>query len=139
LRDSEKEKMYRDADEIKTSRNEAPIPSGRLRDLLNYIDITTLLEFRIKWVPRPGWEVYEVIVEILDRPNVISRHKGLAFRETYQDVVADAAWQAITTYNRTHHDKLKNIVYHLLPQRKKNKFKTYRVKADVLGMLMVHH
>jgi hypothetical protein len=83
--------------------------------------------------------VYEVIVEILDRPNVISRHKGLAFRETYQDVVADAAWQAITTYNRTHHDKLKNIVYNLLPQRKKNKFKTYRVKADVLGMLMVHH
>jgi hypothetical protein len=48
LHDSEKEKMYHDADEIKTSRNEAPIPSGRLRDLLNCIDITTLLEFRIK-------------------------------------------------------------------------------------------
>jgi hypothetical protein len=27
----------------------------------------------------------------------------------------------------------------LLPWRKKNKFKTSRVKADVLRMLMVHH
>jgi hypothetical protein len=70
---------------------------------------------------------------------LISRHKGLAFRATYQDVVADGAWQAITTYNRTHHDKMKNFVYHLLPQRKKDKFKTSGVKADVPRMLMVHH
>jgi hypothetical protein len=70
---------------------------------------------------------------------VLSRHKGPAFRATYQDVVADAAWQAITTYNRRYHEELKNTVYHLLPQRKKNKFKTSRVKADVPRMLMVHH
>jgi hypothetical protein len=78
-------------------------------------------------------------VEIFNGPNVISRHKGLAFRATYQDAVADAAWQAITTYNCTHHDKLKNSVYHLLPQRKKIKVKTFGVKADVTRMLMVHH
>jgi hypothetical protein len=70
---------------------------------------------------------------------VLSRHKGPAFRATYQDVVADAAWQAITTYNRRYHEELKNTVYHLLPQRKKNKFKTSMVKADVPRMLMVHH
>jgi hypothetical protein len=34
---------------------------------------------------------------------------------------------------------VKNTVYHLLPQRKKNKFKTSGVKADVPSMLMVHH
>jgi hypothetical protein len=33
------------------------------------------------------------IVESFNRPNVVSRHKGLAFRATYQDAVADAAWQ----------------------------------------------
>jgi hypothetical protein len=36
------------------------------------------------------------------------------------DAVADAAWQAITTYSRRYHDELRNTVYHLLPQRKKN-------------------
>jgi hypothetical protein len=78
-------------------------------------------------------------MEILSGPNVLSRHKGPAFRATYQDVVADAAWQAITIYNHKYHDKLKNIVYHLLPPRKKNKFKTYVVKAIVPRMLTVHH
>jgi hypothetical protein len=70
---------------------------------------------------------------------VLSRHKGSSFRATYQDAVADAAWQAITTYNRRYHEDLKNTVYHLLPQRKKNKFKTFGVKADVPRMLMVHY
>jgi hypothetical protein len=69
----------------------------------------------------------------------ISRHKGPAFRTTYQDAVADAAWQAITTYSRRYHDDLRNTVYHLLPQRKKNKFKVSGVKTDVPRMLMMHH
>jgi hypothetical protein len=70
---------------------------------------------------------------------VLSHHKGSAFRATYQDVVADAAWQAITTYNHRYHEELKNTVYRMLPRRKKNKFKTTGVKADVPRMLMVHH
>jgi hypothetical protein len=78
-------------------------------------------------------------VEILSRPDVFSRHKGPAFRATYQDAVADAAWQMITTYNRKYHEELKNNIYHLLPQRKKNKLKTFGVKADLPRMLMVHH
>jgi hypothetical protein len=44
----------------------------------------------------------------------------------------------ITTNNRRYHEELKNTVYHLLTQRKKNKFKTSGVKADVPRMLMVH-
>jgi hypothetical protein len=131
--------MFHDVDEIKTFGNEAPIPTGRLKDLLNHINITTPLEFRIKRIPRHGREEYKAIMEILSGPNVLNRHKGLAFRTTYQDAVADAAWQAITTYSRRYHDELRNTVYHLLPQRKKNKFKVSGVRADVLRMLMVHH
>jgi hypothetical protein len=139
LSDAEKDEMFRNADEIKTARNEAPVPTGRLRDLLNHLNITTHPEFRIKRVPRPGREEYKAIVEIFSKPNVLSCHKDPAFRAMYQDAVADAAWQVITTYNRRYHEEVKNTVYHLLPQRKKNKFKTYGVKADVPRMLMVHH
>jgi hypothetical protein len=117
---TEKDEIFHNADEIKTFGDEALIPTGRLRDLLKHINITTPPEFRIKRIPRPGREEYKAIVEIISGPNVLSRHKGPAFRTTYLDAVADAAWQAITTYNRRYHDELRNTVYHLLPQRKKN-------------------
>jgi hypothetical protein len=116
----EKDEIFDDADEIKTFGDEAPIPTGRLRDLLKHINITTPPEFRIKRILRPGREEYKAIVEIISRPNVLSRHKGPAFRITYLDVVADVAWQAITTYSRRYHDELRNTVYHLLPQKKRN-------------------
>jgi hypothetical protein len=48
------DKMYCEADEIKTTVNEALIPIGKLRDLLNHIDITTPPQFRIKRVPCLG-------------------------------------------------------------------------------------
>jgi hypothetical protein len=88
--------------------------------LLKHINITTLPEFRIKGIPCPGREEYKAIVEIISGPNVLSRHKGPAFRTTYPDAVADVAWQAITTYSRRYHDVLRNTLYHLLPQRKRN-------------------
>jgi hypothetical protein len=136
---AEKDKTFHDADEIKTFGDEALIPTDRLRDLLNHINITTPLEFWIKRILCPGREEYKAIVEIISGPNVLSRHKGPAFRTTYQDAVADAAWQMITTYSCRYHDELRNTVCHLLPQRKKNKFKVFGVKADVPRMLMVHH
>jgi hypothetical protein len=136
---AEKDEIFHDADEIKTFGDEAPIPTGRLMDLLQHLNITTPPEFRIKRIPRPGQEEYKAIVEIISGPNVLSRHKGPAFRTTYSDVVADAAWQAITTYSRRYHDELRNTVYHLLPQRKKNQFKVSGVKVDVPKMIMVHH
>jgi hypothetical protein len=139
LSDAEKDVAFHDADDIKTFGDEAPIPTGRLRDLLNRINMTTPPEFRIKRVPHPGREEYKAIIEIMSRPNVLSRHKGPDFRTTYQDAVADAAWQAMTTYSHIYHDELRNTVYNLLPQRKKNKFKTSGVKADVPRMLIAHH
>jgi hypothetical protein len=89
---SKKEKMYREADEIKTIGNAAPIPISRLRDLLNRIDITTPPEFRIKRVMRPRREEYKAIMEMFNGPSVISQNKCLAFRATYRDPVADTAW-----------------------------------------------
>jgi hypothetical protein len=136
---AEKDEIFHDADEIKTFGDEAPIPTGRLRDLLKHINISTPPEFRIKRIPRPGREEYKAIVKIISGPNVLSRHKGPAFRTTDPDAVADAAWQVITTYSRRYHDELKNTVYHLLPQRKRNQFKVFGVKADVPRMLMVRH
>jgi hypothetical protein len=131
--------MFHDTDEIKTFGDEAPIPTGRLSDLVNRINITTPPEFTIKRIPRPGQEEDKAIMEIINGPNALSQHKGPAFRTTLQDVVVDAAWQMITTYSRRYHDEVRNTVYHLLPQRKKNKFKVSGVKADVPSMLIVHH
>jgi hypothetical protein len=54
LSDFEKEKEYRITDEIKTFENEALIPTGRLRELLNRVGNTTPPEFRVKRVLRPG-------------------------------------------------------------------------------------
>jgi hypothetical protein len=51
---AEKDETFHDVDEIKTFENEASIPTGRLRDLLNGINITTPPEYRIKRIPRPG-------------------------------------------------------------------------------------
>jgi hypothetical protein len=136
---AEKDEIFHNADESKTFGDEALIPTGRLKDLLQHINITTPPEFRIKRIMCPGREEYKAIVEIIIGPNVLSRHNGPAFSTTYLDAVADAAWQAITTYSRRYHDELRNTVYHLLPQRKRNQFKVSGVKADVPRMLMVHH
>jgi hypothetical protein len=79
------------------------------------------------------------VVAIFNGSNVASRHTELAFRASCSDVVADTAWQAITAWNRMHHRKLRNYNYHLLPQRKKDKFKAPWVKTDVPRNQMVHH
>jgi hypothetical protein len=69
---AEKDETFHDADEIKTFGDEAPISTGRLRDLQNRINITTPPEFRIKRIPRPGREEYKAVMEIIGGPNVLS-------------------------------------------------------------------
>ena len=118
---------------------EAPIPTGRLRALLGHLGITSAPRYRIKGVPRPGRVEYKAIVEIFQGPKVVSRHTGPAYRASNSDAVADAAWQAITSWSRRHRGQLQNSVHYLLPQRKKDKFKTSGVKKDVPRMEMVHH
>jgi hypothetical protein len=55
------------------------------------------------------------------------------------DAVADAAWQAITSWVRSNKGRLQNSVHYLLPYRKKDQFKAYGVKRDIPRMEMVHH
>jgi hypothetical protein len=137
--DTEDEKMYRDADEVESFRAESTILSGRLRALLEHLGITTAPRYRIKEVPRLGRVEFKAIAEIFFGSRILCRHKRPAFSTSRSDAVADAAWQAITSWVHSNKSQLQNSVHYLLPYRKKDQFKAYGVKRDILRMEMVHH
>jgi hypothetical protein len=137
--DTEPEKMYRDADDVESFGAESPILAGRLRALLEHQGITTTPQYRIKEVPRSGRVEFKAIVEIFFGSRILCRHKGPAFRTSRSDAVANAAWQAVTSWVRSNKSQLQNSVHYLLPYRKKDQFKAYRVKKDIPRMEMVHH
>jgi hypothetical protein len=131
--------MYQDADEVESFGAEAPVLAGRLRALLENLGITTAPRYRIKEVPRSGRVEFKAIAEIFFGSRVLYQHKGPAFRISRNDVVADAAWQAITSWVHSNKSRLQNSVHYLLPHRKKDPFKAYGVKRDIPRMEMVHH
>jgi hypothetical protein len=137
--DIEDEKMYRDADEVESFRAESPILTGRLRASLEHLGITTAPRYRIKEVSRSGRVEFKDIAEIFFGSRILCRHKGLAFRTSHSDAVANAAWQAITSWVCSNKSQLQNSVHYLPPYRKKDQFKAYGVKRDILRMEMVHH
>jgi hypothetical protein len=137
--DTKPEKMYRDADEVESFRAESPILAGRLWALLEHLFITTAPRYRIKEVPHPGRVEFKAIAEIFFGSRILCRHKGPAFRTSHSDAVADATWQAITSWVRSNKSRLQNSVHYLLPYRKKDQFKAYGVKKDIPRMEMVHH
>jgi hypothetical protein len=137
--DTELEKMYRNADEVESFGAESLILAGRLRALLEHLGITTAPWYRIKEVPRSGRVEFEAIAEIFFRSRILCRHKGPAFRTSRSDVVADVAWQAITSWVRSNKSRLQNSVHYFLPYRKKDQFTAYGVKKDIPRMEMVHH
>jgi hypothetical protein len=107
---------------------EAPVPTGRLRALLEQLGITTAPRYRIKEVPRPGSVEFKAIIEIFLESRVLCRHKGPAFRASRSDAVADAARQAITSWVCSNKSRLQNFVHRILAYRKKDQFKAYGVK-----------
>jgi hypothetical protein len=131
--------MYRDANEVESFRAESPILAGRLQALLEHLSITTTRWYKIKEVPRSGRVEFKAIAEIFFGSRILYRHKGPAFRTSCSDAVADAAWQAITSWVRGNKSRLQNSVHYLLPYRKKDQFKAYRVKRDIPRMERVHH
>jgi hypothetical protein len=137
--DTEDEKMYRDADEVESFGTESLILAGRLRALLKHLGITTAPRYRIKEVPRSERVEFKAIAEIFFGSRILCRHKGPAFRTSRSDAVADAAWQAITSWVRSNKSRLQNSVHYLLPYRKKDQFKAYEMKRDIPQMEMVHH
>jgi hypothetical protein len=137
--DTEGEKMYRDGDEVESFGAESPILAGRLWALLEHLGITTAPRYRIKEVPR-SWRVeFKAVAEIFFGSRVLCQHYGPAFRTSRSDAVADAAWQAITSWVHSNKSRLQNSVHYLLPYRKKDQFKAYGVKRDIPTMEMVHH
>jgi hypothetical protein len=137
--DTEPEKLYRDADEVESFGAESPILAGRLWALLEHLGITTAPWYKIKEVSRSGRVEFKAITEIFFRSRILYRHKGPAFRTSRSDAVADVAWQAITSWAHSNKSRLQNSVHYLLPYRKKDQFKAYRVKKDIPQMEMVHH
>jgi hypothetical protein len=139
LSDTEPEKMYRDADEVESFGAESPILAGRIRALLEHLCIITTPRYRIKEVPHSGRVEFKAIAEIFFGSRILCRHKGPAFRTSRSDAVADAAWQAITSWVRSNKSRLQNSVHYLLPYWQKDQFKAYGVKKDIPRMEMVHH
>jgi hypothetical protein len=137
--DTEDKKMYRDADEVESFGAESPILAGRLQALLEHLGITTAPRYRIKEVLRSGRVEFKAIAEIFFGSRILCRHKGPAFRTSRSDAIADAAWQAITSWVRSNKSRLQNSVHYLLPYQKKDQFKAYGVKRDIPRMEMVHH
>jgi hypothetical protein len=137
--DTEPEKMYWDADEVESFGAESSILAGRLRALLEHLGITTAPRYWIKEVPRLGRVEFKAIAEIFFGSRILCRHKGPAFRTSRSDAVADAAWQAITSWVHSNKSRLQNSVHYLLPYRKNDQFKAYGVKRDIPRMEMVHH
>jgi hypothetical protein len=137
--DTEAEKMYQGADEVGSFGAESPVIAGRLWALLEHLGITTAPRYGIKEVPRSGRVEFKAIAEIFFRSRVLCWHKGPAFRTSRSDAVADAAWQAITSWVGSNKSRLQNSVHYLLPYRKKDQFKAYGVKRDIPWMEMVHH
>jgi hypothetical protein len=113
--------------------------AGRLQALLEHLGITTAPWYRIKEFPRSGRVEFKAITDIFFRSRILCRHKGPAFRTSRSDAVADAAWQAITSWVCSNKSWLQNSVHYLLPYRKKDQFKAYGVKKDIPRMEMVHH
>jgi hypothetical protein len=74
---------------------------------------------------------FNAVGEIFSGPRVLGRHQGLAFRASISDAVADAAWQAITSWSHHNMGELQNSVHRLLPHWKKDRFKVSGVMKDV--------
>jgi hypothetical protein len=131
--------MYRDADEVESFGIEAPVLAGMLRALLEHLGITTAPWYRIKEVPCSGRVEFKAIAKIFFGSRVLCRHKGPSFMTSRSDAVADAAWQASTSWVRSNKSRLQNSVHYLLPYRMRDQFKAYGVKKDIPRMEMVHH
>jgi hypothetical protein len=104
--DTEPEKLYRDADEVESFGAESLILAGRLRALLEHLGITTAPRYRIKEVSRSGRVEFKAIAEIFFESRILCRHNGPAFRTSRSDAVADAVWQAITSWVHSNKSRL---------------------------------
>jgi hypothetical protein len=101
------------------------------------LGITSTPRYRIKGILRPGRVEFKAVSEMFSRPRVLCKHQGPAFRASISDVVADAAWQAITSWSLRNKGELQNSIHRYLSERTNSR--PLGVKKDVSRMDMVHH
>jgi hypothetical protein len=94
---------------------ESPILLMQLHDLFLQSSITRAPKYRVKGVPRPGCMAITCIVKVFDGQELVSKHASPAPRATCAKVVAEAAGQALMSWNCSQHRDLKNSIYALYP------------------------
>jgi hypothetical protein len=77
-------------------------------------------------------------VEVFDVKEVAGKHACPTLCATCVEAVADAAWQALMSWNRSRHCDLKNSIYTLYPRRKKDAFKISQVEPQIFKGVMAH-
>jgi hypothetical protein len=77
-------------------------------------------------------------MEVFDGQEVVGKHACPAPHATCADVVADATWQALMSWNRSRHHDLKDSIYTLYPRRNKDAFKISRVDLQIFRGVMSH-
>jgi hypothetical protein len=106
--------------------------------MLFQLSITKALEYKVKSVPRPGRMEFTCTMEVFDGQEVVDKQACPTPRVTCAKAVADTAWQALMSWNRSRHSDRKNSIYTLYPWRKKDAFKISRVDPQIFGGVMSH-
>jgi hypothetical protein len=65
------------------------------------LGISKASEYKVKSVPRLGCMEFTYIIEVFDGQEVINKNGCPTPHATYAEVVADAAWQALSSWNRS--------------------------------------
>jgi hypothetical protein len=91
------------------------------------LGITKATEYKVKSVPRLGRREFTYTVEVFNGQEVVGKHSCPAPHVTCAEAVANPTWQALMSWKHSRHCDLKNSIYALYPQRKKDAFKISRV------------
>jgi hypothetical protein len=91
------------------------------------LGIIKALEYKVKSVPGPGCMEFSCTLEVYNGKEVVGKHACPAPRVTYAEAIADAVWQVLMSWNHSQHRDLKNSIYALYPQRKKDVLKISQV------------
>jgi hypothetical protein len=107
--------------------------------LLFQLGITKAPKYKVKSIPMPARMEFTYTVEVFDGQEVVGKHACPTPRVTCVEAVADAAWQALMSWNRSRHRDLKDSIYALYPQRKKDAFKISRVDLQIFRGAVSHN
>jgi hypothetical protein len=91
----------RAAREFRSYIEESPTIPSQLHSLLFQLGITRAPKYRVKGIPRPGCMEFTCTVEVFNGQEVVGKHASPTPHAMCAEVVADAAWQALMSWNRS--------------------------------------